>query len=470
MKKLYSTFFFIILSLVYAKAAYIVAPGDTNEVKRLNKSGYENRLQKPAQTVVYATKALQMATDIKYEAGKAEAYRIIGIGKAYLNKADTAMTNYFQALDIFTKLGDLSGQANVYNNIGNLYQEADYVQALDYFRKAEDIAKATHNEVLIAKINLNRGNIFYHQSELNKALSFYTASYNQFTKLGIKEYIIQCQQDLGITYKKLNEIDKAEKILLQANHDAKALDMNSSVASINFTLFDIYIAKHKYDEAEKFLKEGETCATLINNDRDLNDYNRSWYELEYARKNYQAAIGYIKKILDKDSVIYNSTMNNKISLATKQNEHDKEESEKKNASQRFWLLAVMAGLLLVVVGLLMSNVKRKAATNAKLTELNNEVSRQKDNLDRINHHLEEIIDERTRDLQVKNKKLSDYSSYLSHQIRGPIATLKGLMNLEREGLVDQAECIVMMDKCVSEIDEKIIEMSDMLHDPGKSGF
>jgi hypothetical protein len=40
-----------------------------------------------------------------------------------------------------------------------------------------------------------------------------------------------------------------------------------------------------------------------------------------------------------------------------------------------------------------------------------------------------------------------------------------LINLEKEGLVDQAECLDMMDKCVSEIDEKIIEMSDMLHNP-----
>jgi len=106
----------------------------------------------------------------------------------------------------------------------------------------------------------------------------------------------------------------------------------------------------------------------------------------------------------------------------------------------------------------------------QLTALNAEVSRQKDNLDRINHHLEEIIDERTKDLQVKNKKLSEYSSYLSHQIRGPIATLKGLLNLEKEGLVDQRECIRMMNKSVSEIDDKIIEMSDMLHDPGRAGF
>ncbi|MCO5950070.1 DUF4062 domain-containing protein [Mucilaginibacter flavidus] len=102
--------------------------------------------------------------------------------------------------------------------------------------------------------------------------------------------------------------------------------------------------------------------------------------------------------------------------------------------------------------------------------LNTEISQQKDRLVRINYHIEEIIDERTKDLQVKNKKLSEYSSYLSHQIRGPIATLKGLMNLEKEGLVDQFECVRMMNKCVSEIDNRIIEMSDMLHDPVRTNM
>src|SRR6201995_4879557 len=136
----------------------------------------------------------------------------------------------------------------------------------------------------------------------------------------------------------------------------------------------------------------------------------------------------------------------------------------------FWGVTTVSGLLLLVVAMLIANVRRKKHTNARLTELNSEVSRQKDNLDRINHHLEEIIDERTKDLQVKNKKLSEYSSYLSHQIRGPIATLKGLMNLEKEGLVDQPECIRMMNKCVGEIDDKIIEMSDMLHDPVKTSL
>jgi len=473
MRKLYLALLLLFFSvIVYAKGSLNVSIADTNQVKQLNNFGLKIRFSNPTEAKKYAEKALKEAIEIKYPKGIAEAYRVKGISEFYLNKPDSAINDYFESLKLFEALNDKVGQANVYNNIGNLYQEADYVIALDYFAKAENIAKITHNDTLIAKINLNRGNIYYHKNMLNEALESYKTSYEQFKKLNIQESIILSMQDLGIIYYKLNQLGESERLLLEANKEAKIRDMNSSVASINLQLFDIYNKEKNFDAAERFLKEGEICAQLINNDRDIHDYVRSWYELEFRRQNYKEALGYLNKLFLQDSVTYNSTLSTNFRLSQKEKDHqrdaEKSATEKRNASQRFWLLAIVAGLLLVVVGLLMTNVKRKTTTNAKLTELNNEISRQKDNLDRINHHLEEIIDERTRDLQIKNKKLSEYSSYLSHQIRGPIATLKGLMNLEKEGLVDQAECINMMDKCVSEIDEKIIEMSDMLHDPGKS--
>jgi len=130
---------------------------------------------------------------------------------------------------------------------------------------------------------------------------------------------------------------------------------------------------------------------------------------------------------------------------------------------RFWSVIIVAVLLVTIIALLVYNIKRSASSNRKLLELNNEITHQKDNLNLINQHLEEIINDRTKDLKEKNKQLSEYSSYLSHQIRGPIATLKGLINLEKENLIDQTECIEMMNKCVSEIDEKIIEMSSILN-------
>ncbi|HEY0896707.1 MAG TPA: hypothetical protein VGE15_09175, partial [Sphingobacteriaceae bacterium] len=74
------------------------------------------------------------------------------------------------------------------------------------------------------------------------------------------------------------------------------------------------------------------------------------------------------------------------------------------------------------------------------------------------------------DLKIKNRKLSEYSSHLSHQIRGPVATLKGLMLLEKDNLIDQQELVQEINKCVGDIDDKIININKSLNDANVPGF
>jgi tetratricopeptide (TPR) repeat protein len=475
MKKLHAVLLLLLFSFtVYANESGEVAGRDTNEVIALNKNAYNSRLTNPEQTIAYAQKALNMASHIGYQNGIGEAYRVVGIGQYYLGKMEAAFDNYNIALTYFEKTGNNTGKAKVYNNMGNVYQEIDFAKALENFEKAKSIAEVTHDDQLIASLYLNMGNIYNRQKAYYKALDYYTKSHDLFSKLNNQVFMVQCLQNLGAIYIKLDQYDKAEKLLLEANQKAKAQDLNSSVGSINLLLSSLYIAKNDFTNADVYVKEGIAFAQITKNDKFMYDYKLTQYELERKRKNYEKALNYLHDIYTQDSVTYRNNISTKLDLVKQELAHQREiELASKDqiiTRNRFWSVTAVAGLLLIVIALLVGNVKRKATTNLKLQELNGEVSRQKDNLDRINHHLEEIIDERTKDLQVKNKKLAEYSSYLSHQIRGPIATLKGLMNLEREGLVDQEECITMMNKCVSEIDEKIMEMSDMLHDIGKTGF
>lgn len=339
------------------------------------------------------------------------------------------------------------------------------------------MAQDLGNTKLIASAYLNIGNVYLRKKNFSQSLEYYSKSRELFTKLNDPVNSIICLQNTGVIFFKLKQFDKAEQLLLQANLQAKSKDLNTSIGIIDLTLSQLYITKQKYDEARKFLDEGIAYAQVTKDDKLEMDFTYNSYQLEFHRKNYAQALAYLHIIYERDSTVQTNMLSSDLALMREQ--HDQQEKQKeneliierqKNDRVKFWWAVSGSGLLLIVVALLVGNVKRKAKTNARLTELNSEVSRQKDNLDRINHHLEEIIDERTRDLQIKNKKLSEYSSYLSHQIRGPIATLKGLMNLEKEGLVDQKECINMMDKCVSDIDEKIIDMSDILHDPKRTSF
>ncbi|MFD2871188.1 tetratricopeptide repeat protein [Mucilaginibacter ximonensis] len=475
MKKACAILLFILASFsVYATDARDVTQKDTTEVITLNKNAYDNRLTNSRETVDDAEKALALARKLDYKRGIAEALRVKGIGEYYLNKPDSALSHYFEAISWFEKLPDERGIAKVNNNIGNLYQMVDYEKALSYFNKSLETAKKYKDTSLIASLYLNIGNIYNRKNMFVAALNYYNKSYELFTRLNNTTILVQCLEDLGVIYYNQRDFAKAKKYLLEAHQKARDMDMNSSVAAINLTLTDLYVAEGNYAEAEKYLEEGRNYSMLIHSDKDIYDYKHTAYEMELKRKNYKAALDNLRGIYQLDSVNFRSNTSERFAFFQQEKQRElaaiSQQKREEVARIIYWSLTITAGLLVVVIVLLVANVKRKAATNAQLQGLNSEISRQKDNLDRINHHLEEIIDERTRDLQIKNKKLSEYSSYLSHQIRGPIATLKGLMNLEKEGLVDQAECINMMDKCVSEIDEKIIEMSDMLHDPGRTGL
>jgi len=476
MKILYLVCCYLLSSFtpLYVFGLQNVLAGDTNEVIRLNTEAYSVRLSEAVQTVEIAKRALALANKLSYKNGMAEAYRNMGIGWSYQYEPVKAFDSYLNALTYFQECGNKSGTAKVYNNIGNLYRDNDYDTALKYFKMALPIAVKLKDDGLIASLYLNMGNVYLRKKEFYVALSFFEKSRVMFNKQKDSSNLISALQNIGVTYFSLKQFDKARKLLMAANAGAKRYEMNTAIASIDLTLSSLFIAQNNFKEAEKYIQEGSFYAQ---NKKIESDYEYTSYELEFKRKNYEQALFYLTNIYKQDSLDYKNYVSARIGLLDGKHRQEAALKEKeliierqKNDRYLFWGSAITACLLLVVIILLVASVKRKAQTNRRLTELNGEVSRQKDNLDRINHHLEEIIDERTKDLQIKNRKLSEYSSYLSHQIRGPIATLKGLMNLEKEGLVDKKECINMMDKCVSEIDDKIINMSDSLHDPNRIGF
>ena len=129
--------------------------------------------------------------------------------------------------------------------------------------------------------------------------------------------------------------------------------------------------------------------------------------------------------------------------------------------------SAVAALAFFAIFLLIRNNRKSAKTNKQLVQLNQEVFQQKEDLNRINHSLEEIIDERTKDLKIKNNKLSEYSSHLSHQIRSPVATIKGLLILETDKLIDQEEFIEQLQVCVQDIDNKIMNINETLNNDEK---
>lgn len=450
---------------------------DTTKVIELNNLAFKNRLIDPEQTIQYANKALLLAKNLKYTSGIAEAYRVIGVGKYYLNQSESAIENYLTALTYFRQCKNLEGEAKVYNNIGNLYREIDNDKSLDNFEKSLKIAQKLNLKDLIAGLYLNLGTVYLRKENYSKALSHYEKSLIMFTELDNSVGIIQSQQNLGLIHFNLNQLSIAEKFLLEARKKAIENALNNSIASINLTLSAIYISQEKFERAEKAIEEGAFFSKLVKSPKLEYDFILTSYELEFKRKNYQRALFYLQQVYKQDSVTYKANVSDKISLLEVQHKQLEKEKEnelniarQKNTRILFWASSTIAVMAFFVIFLLIRNVRKSALTNKELNRLNLAISKQKDDLDQANQNLEEIIDDRTKDLKIKNKKLSEYSSHLSHQIRSPVATLKGLLLLEKDDLIESEEFVEQMGKCIYDLDDKIKNINENLNNPLKSSL
>ncbi|HEY0056408.1 MAG TPA: tetratricopeptide repeat protein [Pedobacter sp.] len=450
---------------------------DSLKVDYLNKSGFDIRLTNPDKTLAFGKRALNLARNAEYQNGLAEAYRIIGIGYYYRDRTDSAMSNYLLSLSAFKKTHNIIGQARVYNNIGNLYREIDFNEGLKYFHKSLDLATKANITDLIGSTYVNIG-IIYSRKNLNaQALANFDKSLEIFEKLNNQIGIINSLQNKGVVYHELKHILKAEEILLEAKRRAKEQNLSKVIASVNLTLVDIYLFRKDYEKAEAARNEGVLYSKLLKNKKMEHDYLLLSYQLENKRENYKQALHYLKTAYTLDSTAFNNVESDKIGLLDAQFKSLQKEQESRIIIERektnkilFIAAIIVSVLALIVIFLLVNDVKKKNKTNKQLNILNEEVSLQKEILNQVNHNLEQIIDERTKDLKVKNRKLSEYSSHLSHHIRGPVSTMKGLMMLEKEALIDDHEFIHEMGKCVDEIDERIINMNDNLNNLSESGL
>lgn len=473
--RLFAVIYFLLTQVCYSQQPSNTA--DSLQVNTLNRLGYETRLTDPEMTIGYGKRALKLASKINFKNGIAESFRVIGIGNYYVGRNDTAIAKYLASLALFKETKNLNGQAKLYNNIGNLYREVDYDKGLFFFKQSLALAKKLNMQDLIAGCHLNIGIIYYRKKQYNTALINFEKSYNLFTSLNNAIGITQSLQNRGVIYFKLKQISKAESLLIEANKKAKENELNNTIASINLTLTSVYIEQKKFKKAEETGNEGLAYAQLVKDKKLEQDYIYTSYELESKRKNYEQALYYLREVYRLDSIGYNNDLSGKIGLIQEQYKFREREREnqliiERQKASRILYIATFVVLILsiVVIILLVMNVRKKNKTNKQLQGLNDEISLQKENLDRINHNLEEIIAERTKDLQIKNKKLSAYSSHLSHQIRSPIATMKGLMLLEQEDLIEKDEFVKEVGKCVNEIDDKILNINKTLHDPKDQDF
>jgi len=229
---------------------------DTNKVISLSNLCWEYRFRSADSALTFGTKALQMAKDLNYPKGIAQAFNDLGI--LYIDKADYRKASEYmnESMKIRNKLNDLQGVASLYNKLGIIDQKQgrlkealeNQISALKIYRNLGQDKWIGYTLNNIAIIHQNLGN-------LEKALEYH--------KMGL-EYRLKMHDKVGEanSYSNLaNVYTKMRDTTLSLSYYEKALSLsrvlkNDELISGNLSnMANIYMGKRDFQKAINLFSE-----------------------------------------------------------------------------------------------------------------------------------------------------------------------------------------------------------------------
>jgi hypothetical protein len=449
---------------------------DTNRLIALRDLSHYYIIQTmPDSALVLSQEGYELA--LKFNRRQDQAYLLKTIADAYGNLGDyvRCLSIYYKVKEIFHNTGDVVGEVNILNNISVVYyRKKQYVEALSFlddgFKMYHDYKtlhpfKNYRAKLLGVVLYLNISEAYLHLNKIDSADYYSHLSYLLWQQSHAKDFaIISILHDFGNIAKLRGQKDTA---LFYLRKTVTLSIANRYIDNLSVTYLDMADLFHRYkqqDSAEYYGQKALLVAQAHKLLPDVFDASQALYTYFEQDHNLPMAYKYLKlSTAANDSLFSEEKLKQLTALDFDQKQKQRNvESEVERERNKVRLYFLIFGV--ISLSLLTFAFWREGRERAKT---NRQLQKQQLELDLINQNLESMIYERTKDLEDKNEKLYKYSAYLSHQIRGPISTIKGLVNIQEEGLIDLRDFVKMISACVADIDSKIVEINEILHDEVK---
>lgn len=384
--------------------------------------------------IYYAGIVLQYAEKEKQELLKADASLALGEAYSYVNQQVQAIEYLLDARDYFEASNNKQGLGDCFFALGELYSVIKhYDLSKNYFFRAIEQFNGYTNETSLGNTFASLGDTYYSEKNFDSAV-YYT---NKALNIGLKtnnnailEYVYGILADIYTAQKKLAD---AEKYLLLSDHYSYKQGNEYGIAYGKLQYAKIHAGNKKYAAAFTYADSCIQMGKELNMDDLIMESEELKYQLYKEMGNSKEALMSLEKyksISDtllsyKKYIILNGLLE-RYRGEKKQKEVDL--LKEKNSRGKIVVLA-LSGITLLVLLLVFSFYKRVKERNKMLLQL----SQQKDS-----------IQNQAKDLRQINHVKDRMFSIISHDLRGPVASLKGLIDfMKSESLsAEESEMIV----------------------------
>lgn len=187
-----------------------LAHTDTAAIDELNAKAWSLNRKDTYKAIELSTEALEKSKRVSYKKGIALALKTLGTSKVWISKNEEALTDLFEAISLFSELGDKKNEAETNYSVGaNFRYLSDYDSAIKYYNECYKINSESGNEMGMADGLNGLGTVYYSIEKNEQALEVLLESQKLCVKHNDTEIYVKVLDGLGETYHNLKQYEIA---------------------------------------------------------------------------------------------------------------------------------------------------------------------------------------------------------------------------------------------------------------------
>lgn len=368
----------------------------------------------------------------------------LAITYTYQANYDKALEYHFQNLVLREQSGDDVAILTSLNNIGIVYFKLrNYPKALEYYLLAQEHDKKLEKSDFTDLLLINTALCYNQLKNFDEARQLITQGLKYCSPNCNESTLLHGEFGLGVSYFGQKLFDEAKSHFKQSLLIAEKSNDIRFQAENSVYLSHIYVFQQRYDSALSALTNAEKLAKEHGYNELLIESYKEYSNLYTLQEDYINASAYQNKYITLKDSIYSGELIDRIAKIQTQFQErvniqtiaDKEEVivRTRALSIAILVIAILAALLIFV---LYHSIKVKRKVNADLSDAKATIEDQNRQLMSSNFNLDKELKAKNIDLMKANdslhrvnEELDNFIYKTSHDIRGPLASLKGMCNV-----------------------------------------
>ncbi|MDR9417800.1 tetratricopeptide repeat protein [Gracilimonas sp.] len=235
----------------------------------------------------------------------------IGNIQRTLGNCEESIRSFEEALqvsDLFKGLKKEEFKAGVNMNIGGCMEIlGDYAGAIEKHLAALEYAQANADTSLMALSQMNIGNVYDEQQDIEKAGYYYERAIENATSINMGRALPGLYNNLALIRDQQERFEEAENLYLNAIKTQREMSNGTPFVQSIHNLGTLYRKMGEYDKSEEYLRRGLSLSKKMNIAVGLYYGNIEMGYLFQAREIYETAIQYFENARQIASDLENDT-------------------------------------------------------------------------------------------------------------------------------------------------------------------